>query len=156
MNPNERIVMVRTSQSASDFWSRPRDEEKEVSPSLRAVPRPSFDVGPPSSLSPLMLPFETPYNRQIAPWSTQRSDSPSLSGRTPNRVVLAPLTASRIVERNVYRDALYEMDARIPGLIDDNRRLHDENKRLQRHVKATLKITKALTDIIIEGQSSSR
>ena len=59
MDPSKRVVKVRTSASAQDFWSRPRDESNIL---------PDFTERSTSVLGPLLCTAsETPYGRQVRP-----------------------------------------------------------------------------------------
>ena len=151
MDPSNRPVVLRTSTSAEDFWCRLRDSAK-VSPH-NFKERNSRD---------------TPYGRQNKPNWGNTNDNPETreivhSERAPPRLPLIAvptgLTNSRIVERQVYKNALAELDIQktpVPSqfvqqivrlntnLDADMKELKRKNEALEKRLMSALKVNKAL------------
>ena len=143
---DERPVHVRTSASARDFWCRVRDDE-EMSPDFRVGQR-----------TTVMPPFETPFNRQVAP-----------SGPVPRLQRPQPrLASSRSVERNALKLALQDAenipptntrparDSRPTNAIDtravisENEQLKKQLRTVRSHLERALRINHALTGAMVE------
>ena len=122
---NKRHVVVRTSASAKDFWSRIRDE-KNVSPDFRVRHGAS-------TLAPLQI--ETPFNRQ------QRPNLPPFT-----RAGAHPMATSREIERQVLQRALQDAENIPPALqlTRENRKLKTDIARLHRQLRDALQINHAL------------
>lgn len=117
---DNRLVPIRKSSSARDFWSRLRDEEKDVSPDFKvrnANKEESF-ILPPNT--------DTPFGRQDPPFSRKRQP-------------LKPITNnSRVIERKV-------LTTDIENGENDLHKLINENAHLKLQVQNLLRINHMLT-----------
>lgn len=111
------LVILRTSRSADDFWSRMRDEENDVSPNFKALDNST-----------------TPFGRQMRP----------TFGTSQSPVANVPLKSSRTMERQVLTNEIEACEREVLGNITPNcdpsflRQLIKENQALKRE-NATLK-----------------
>lgn len=133
MNPENRLVKVRTSVSAKDFWCRSRDTGDapgNVSPDGRIV---SQELRPYSVLQD--IPRTAPYQLQ-----------------QPRRLI--PLRTSRSMERLVYKTALGDADHNDTHSLAEIERLRQENQMLKNHYRAVMRINTLLTqEMRLQAQS---
>lgn len=105
------LVIVRTSRSAQDFWSRVRDEGKDVSPDFKPQQSRRLDNS------------DTPFGRQ----------------QRPTLFLNPPLETSRVIERRVMGKEIDNLEHRV--LHEENkdptyvRKLVTENEKLRRDVE---------------------
>ena len=122
--PDSRLVHVRTSSSARDFWCRPRENES-VSPDFR-VRRNA--ASPPQ--------FDTPFGRQ------QRPVVPPVP---PTRRILG---TSREVEKRVLQEALHDAEniptTNVAQVVHENSKLKADVARLRAQLRDALRINHAL------------
>ena len=136
---DDRVVRVRTSQSAEDFWSRVRHSGQYDKETLKV--RTSSENERPPPLIP-MLP--TPYSLQQRPFA-----DPPLQGQPvvrappppPPSPIRNPLTDSRRVERHVLAREIDFNDC----LQHNNAALRCEVERTRRQLMAVLRINHNLT-----------
>ena len=125
---NSRPVVLRTSESAEDFWSRVRDGE-----------RPGFRIQDNASAL-------TPFGRQQRPIMP-----PPFHPRTAdasNRLANRPLATSREIERRVLQDALRDAENIRPAdalHLGEIRKLKADVARLHKQLCIALKINHVLT-----------
>ena len=147
MAPSD-LVPIRTSRSAKDFWSRPRDENEDVSPDFREVRKSTR----------LLDNSDTPFGRQIKPifpLSTSSSSNVNVN-----------LVSSRVVERMVLKDEIEMLEGvKVDGefvrkIVALNQKLKHENTSLARKVEASKielvtawKVNKALTNALMQKAS---
>lgn len=106
------LVIVRTSRSAEDFWSRVRDESKDVSPDFK-----------PQQQSRRLDNSDTPFGRQ----------------QRPTLFLNSPLETSRVVERRVMGKEIDNLEHRVLHEVNKDpsyvRKLVAENEKLRRDVE---------------------
>ena len=124
---DDRIVHVRTSASAKDFWSRPRSEEVQYAAKSFRIPH-GNDT--------------TPYKMQRDPFSPLPPYSPG------SRLHGNNLSQSRDVERCVLTKDIDNADC-------TNETLRKEVKRLQIIIERILRINQALTKEIVQMHDGS-
>lgn len=100
------LVIVRTSRSAEDFWSRVRDEAHDVSPDFKAHDQPR----------------DTPFGKQKRP--------------TFIPYIPPPLESSRVVERRIMQGEIDLLEQNVLTNKDPSyiRKLVSDNERLRRDV----------------------
>lgn len=158
---DDRPVIVRTDESAENFWCRVRPHGK-VSPDNGKV----------------LKSRDTPFGRQNGPGSISRSTTTSGSHfphPTLPRPALAPLntplTNSRVIEREVYKNEIAALELKttpvppsfIQQLVRQNTDLMRENENIKHKLATTekrlagaLKINKALATQMSEWYSSNK
>lgn len=114
-----RIVHVRTSASAQDFWSRPRDERRYAGTSFRVAAEEKT----------------TPYSIQRPPFSPIPPHTPT-TGHVQDRQ-----SQSRIIERRVLIKDIKDNET----LAGENAKLRKEVERLELQVKRVLSINYTLS-----------
>ena len=143
---DSRPVVIRTDESADDFWSRVRESD-EVSPV-------NFKVLAAKPFAERMQSL-TPFGRQARPQNLPRPSSSS--------ALLPPVRSSRSIERIVYRKAI--ADAENTPCADASlvERLHHEitmlrrqNQILHANLDRALKINHALTGNMLREQRLPR
>lgn len=136
---DNRIVPIRTDESAEDFWFRPR-ASNEVDPTNgRVIPREHRSN------------MTTPYGRQRNPWHANQAPRPPPLSPTPEPVIRLPaLVSSRVVERKVMRGALEEVDLNASRLNRREAQLMHENRLLKEQLSAALAIGKELAELCMK------
>ena len=135
----DRPIVLRTSVSAEDFWSRVRDSQ-EVSPNFKV------------RRSPLVPFFDTPYNRQMRPFSGTMSNVTCPSSTGGQSGLLPPVKTSRSIERVVLQEALREIDENDNANIrTENIKLKDKVRLLEKQLAQALRINHALTGAMVRN-----
>ena len=137
---SDRLVHVRTSVSAQDFWTRER-APTEVSPDFRILP-PNTD---------------TPYGRQRSPHSGHKSFvslrlSPGSLSRPPLLALPANMQGSRVVEKQVLSREIADHEC----VYTENARLRRANQRLELQVRNLLHINAALSKEMARAHNATR
>ena len=130
MPPENQPVVVRTSASANNYWSRPRE----------AMTASGHECLPVENQPVPLLPSNagTPYGRQRPPFSPMPPPTPP----SP-RPVLAPIPVN--VSREVERAVLCRDLSNADDVERDRARLQRKVRRLESQVKSLLQINSMLT-----------
>lgn len=134
---DERVVQVRTSQSAQDFWARIRGSSQYDTTNFKIRTPNENDGAPP----PKLALFPTPFNVQQRPFMCSRSPVVNAPPPPPPSPIRNPLIDSRAVERRVLA---LEIDSN-DGLRHDNVALQGEVERTRKQLMVALRINHGLT-----------
>ena len=147
---DHKVVQVRTSRSAQDFWSRERNEYDEVSPDFRVLP-PNTNTPYGRQLPPFSnIPNRQLSNRQLPPLFPNFPSSP-----THSYSVLQP-TNSRVIERHVLCIDIRNADKNAHSILSENAQLRQDKKCLERQVKSLLNINYHLTKEMVESNENKK
>ena len=133
-DPNQRVVVIRTDESAENFWSRVRSSE-QISPNFNVIKR------------------DTPYGRQQRPFTTnsQRMPNTPPNGRMP----LAPIkldSNSRKIEMKLLQNEIKRIEVQktpvpadfVQNLVKHNMELEKKLQYTEKQLKVALDINKSL------------